>query len=187
MKENKNQKLLIKPKGWKAGATIHCNSRLKSLYVRKIKWPGFRLTPNQTKSYWIWQIIDENSNMIHHSTRQHSSDKVDQTEDNILKHPICKWPRGSKKWLICNFFKTLVKYCKFTVTMTNFFSLLIYIIKSRSINRYFQSDHEFYSKTRAILNYNQNCSIWSFTYTLASFIPRGSSSRVLQERALKRS
>ena len=160
-----------------------------------MKWPGLRLTPNQTKRYWIWQIIDESSNMIHHSTRQHStsqpdstaSDKVDQTEDNILKHPICKWPRGSKKWLICNVFKTLVKNCKFTVTMTNFFSLLIYIIKSRSINRYFQSDHEFYSKTRAILNYNQNCSIWPFTYTLASFISRGSSSRVLQERALKRS
>ena len=126
--------------------------------------------------------------MIHYRTRQHStlqpdftaSDKVDQTEDNILQHPICKW-------LICNVFKTLVENCKFTVTMTNFFSLLIYIIKSRSINRYFQSDHEFYSKTRAILNYNQNCSIWPFTYTLASFIPRGSSSRVLQERALKRS
>ena len=133
--------------------------------------------------------------MIHYSTRQHStsqpdftaSDKVDQTEDNILEQPICKWPRGSKKWLICNVFKTLVKNCKFTVTMTNFFSLLIYIIKSRSINRYFQSDHEFYCKTRAILNYNQNCSIWPFTYTLASFIPRGSSSRVLQERTLKRS
>ena len=112
---------------------------------------------------------------------------VPQTEDNILEQPICKWPRGSKKWLICNVFKTLVENCKFTVTMTNFFSLLIYIIKSRSINRYFQSDHEFYCKTRAILNYNQNCSIWPFTYTLASFIPRGSSSRVLQERALKRS
>ena len=93
-----------------------------------MKWPGLRLTPNQTKRYWIWQIIDESSNMIHYSTRQQSTsqpdftatDKVDQTEDNILEHPICKWPRGSKKWLICNVFKTLVENCKFTVTMTSF-------------------------------------------------------------------
>ena len=57
-----------------------------------------------------WQFIDESSNMIHYSTRQQSTsqpdftatDKVDQTEDNILEHPICKWPRGSKEWLICN-------------------------------------------------------------------------------------
>ena len=75
-----------------------------------MKWPGFRPTPNQTKRYWIWQIIDESSNMIHYCTRQQSTsqpdftatDKVDQTEDNILEHPICKWPRGSKEWLICN-------------------------------------------------------------------------------------
>ena len=48
--------------------------------------------------------------MIHYCTRQQSTsqpdftatDKVDQTEDNILEHPICKWPRGSKEWLICN-------------------------------------------------------------------------------------
>ena len=112
MKEIKNQNLLIKPKGWKAGAFIHRNS---SLYVRQIKWPEFRLTPNQTKRYLIWQITDESLNMIR--TRQHSTlqpdftatYKVDQTKDNILEHPICKWPQGSKKWLICNVLKFWLK------------------------------------------------------------------------------